>query len=75
MTYTYDAQKLVKDFPNLDLHDADGFAGADTITISFLLSGMLDGKTKHYARQIVIQGEELQMPEQEPRPRRRAVRR
>jgi hypothetical protein len=74
MSYTYDAQKLAKDFPNLDLHDADGFAGADTITISFLLSGMLDGKTKHYARQIVIQGEELQMPEQGPRPKRRAAR-
>jgi hypothetical protein len=57
--------------PRLDLHDADGF---DTIVISFLLSGILDGKAKHYARQIVIQGEELQMPEQEARPKRRAVR-
>jgi hypothetical protein len=74
MSYTYDAQKLAKHFPNLDLHDPDGFAGADTITISFLLSGTLDGKAKHYARQVVIQGEELQMPAQDPRPRRRAVR-
>ncbi|HVT44174.1 MAG TPA: hypothetical protein VMT00_07280, partial [Thermoanaerobaculia bacterium] len=74
LTYTYDAQKLAKEFPNLDLHDADGYAGVDTITISFLVTGTLDGKTRHYARQIVIQGEELQMPDQHPRPRRRAVR-
>jgi hypothetical protein len=52
----------------------DGYAGADTITISLLLSGTENGEPKHYARQIVIQGEELQMPEQEARPKRRAVR-
>lgn len=64
LIYTYDAQKLAKEFPNLDLHDADGFAGVDTITISFLLSGTdSTGTRKHFARQIVIQGEELQMPE------------
>jgi hypothetical protein len=74
MAYTYDAQKLARDFPNLDLHDEDGFAGADTITISLLLSGTENGEPKHYARQIVIQGEELQMPDQPPRPKRRAVR-
>lgn len=76
LTYTYDAQKLAKDFPNLDLHDANGYAGVDTITISFLVSGTdAGGARKHFARQIVIQGEELQIPEQEPRPKRRAVRR
>lgn len=75
MSYRYDAQKLAKDFPNLDLHDADGFAGADTITISFLVSGTdASGARKHFARQVVIQGEEMQMPEQHPRAKRRAVR-
>jgi hypothetical protein len=75
LTYTYDAQKLARDFPNLDLHDDDGYAGVDTITISFLLSGTdANGKRQHFARQVVIQGEEVQMPSQEPRPKRRAVR-
>jgi len=63
-------------FPNLDLHDADGYAGADTITISLLLSGTdASGVRQHYARQIVIQGEEAQMLSQHPRPKWRAVRR
>jgi hypothetical protein len=78
MTYTYDAPRLAKDFPNLDLYDADGRAGADTVTISLLLSGTDSaGKRQHFARQIVIQGEELQMPEQKAAPaqsRRRAAR-
>jgi hypothetical protein len=74
LSYTYDATKLAKIFPNLDLYDADGYAGADTITISLLLSGTEDGKTKNHARQIVIQGEELQIPDQSPQPKRRAVR-
>jgi len=65
LTYTYDAQKLWKDFPNLDLYDTDGIAGVDTITISFLVSGTdASGKQRHFARQLVLQGEELQMPEQ-----------
>lgn len=78
LTYTYDAQRLAQDFPNLDLNDADGVAGADIITISFLVSGTdAAGKRKHFARQVVIQGEELQMPEQKATPatpRRRAAR-
>ncbi|MEK6374265.1 MAG: hypothetical protein AABO58_16380 [Acidobacteriota bacterium] len=77
LTYTYEARRLVADFPNLDLTDGDGFAGADTITISFLLSGTdAAGNRKHFARQVVLQGEELQMPEQKAAPstpRRRAV--
>jgi hypothetical protein len=65
MAYTYDAARLAQDFPNLDLVDGDGFAGADTITISLLLSGTdAAGKRKHFARQIVIQGEELQITDQ-----------
>jgi hypothetical protein len=76
MRVVYDAQKLARDFPNLDLHDFDGFAGADTITISMLLSGIdASGRRRHFARQVVIQREEIQMPAQEPRPRRRSVRR
>lgn len=79
LQYTYDAQKLARDFPNLDLYDQDGIAGVDTITISLLVSGTdSEGLRQHFARQIVIQGEEVQMPEQkviiEP-PRRRGVRR
>jgi len=76
MNVVYDAQELAKDFPNLDLHDADGKAGVDTITISMLLSGTDSaGVRRHFARQVVIQGEEIQMPEQNPSPRRRAARR
>ncbi|HEY5610294.1 MAG TPA: hypothetical protein VIL97_03735, partial [Thermoanaerobaculia bacterium] len=76
LTYTYDAPKLARDFPNLDLHDADGFAGADTITMSFLVTGLdARGQRQYLARQIVVQGEELQMPEQKPSPKRRGARR
>ncbi|MEK6374267.1 MAG: hypothetical protein AABO58_16390 [Acidobacteriota bacterium] len=78
LLYTYDAPRLARDFPNLDLFDSDGFAGADTITISLLLSGTdAAGKRQHFARQVVIQGEELQMPEQTAAPaqkRRKAAR-
>ncbi|HEY3128584.1 MAG TPA: carboxypeptidase-like regulatory domain-containing protein [Acidobacteriota bacterium] len=72
LTYTYDAPKLARDFPNLDLFDADGFAGVDTITMSFLVSGTdASGARKHFARQIFLQGEELQMPDQKAPPSRR----
>jgi hypothetical protein len=65
MTYRYDAPALANDFPNLDLHDAEGFAGADIITMSFLVSGTdANNVRRHFARQIVLQGEELLMPEQ-----------
>ena len=78
LSYTYEASQLARDFPNLDLHDSDGRSGIDTITISLLLSGVDATRTRrHFARQVVIQGEELQIPEQHPRAadsRRRAVR-
>jgi len=78
LLYTYDAPRLANDFPNLDLFDPDGFAGADTITISLLLSGSdATGNRKYYARQIVLQGEELQVTDQSAtpaKPRRRAAR-
>jgi hypothetical protein len=74
MNVVYDAPTLAKDFPNLDLYDADGYAGVDTITISMMLSGTdPSGTRKHFARQVVIQGEEIQMPDQQPRQKRRAV--
>ena len=74
LNVVYDAPTLAKDFPNLDLYDADGYAGVDTITISIMLSGTdPSGARKHFARQVVIQGEEMQMPDQHPRPKRRAV--
>jgi hypothetical protein len=74
--YTYDAQKLAMTFPNLDLFDPDsGEAGTDVITISLLLSGTdAAGVRRHYARQIVLAGEELWVPAQTARSRRRSVR-
>jgi hypothetical protein len=75
MRYTYDAQKLARGFPNLDLHDPDGHAGADAIAISLLLSGTdAGGARRHLARQIAIVGEELYMPSQGARNRRRSIR-
>jgi len=65
LAYTYDAQKLARDFPNLDLSDQDDLAGVDTITLSFLVTGTdAAGTPRHFARQVVLQGEELQMPAQ-----------
>ncbi len=79
LAYTYDAQTLAKDFPNLDLFDGDGGTGADTVSISLFLSGTdAAGQRQYFARQVVIQGEELQMPEQTAAPipaRRRSARR
>jgi len=73
LTYTYDAKKLAADFPNLDLQDADGLTGVDTITISFLLSGKnAAGIRKYFARQVVLQGEEVLLPDVATR--RRAAR-
>jgi len=78
LSYTYDAPTLQHDFPNLDLYDADGITGSDTITMSFLVSGTdASGQPRHFARQIVLQGEELQMPAQKETSipiRRRALR-
>ena len=45
---------------NLDLSDDDGRTGVDTVTMSFLLSGIdSEGKTAHVARQLLLQGETL----------------
>ena len=60
LSYTYDAPRLNQDFPNLDLFDADGRSGVDTVTMSFLLSGPNgEGEKVYQARQALLQGEEL----------------
>jgi len=59
-THSYDALALHQDFPNLDVSDGDGNAGVDTVTLSYLLSGTnTQGKTQYFARQLLLQGEEL----------------
>lgn len=70
LSYRFDRERLAADFPNL--------SGSDTITIAFVVSGTdTTGIRQHRARQVTIQGVELQMPAQEawPTPRRRSVRR
>ena len=75
LTYTLDAARLAADFPNLDLRDHDGAGGVDAITVSMLLGGTdASGRRQYFARQIVIQGEELQVPPQAARRKRRGVR-
>lgn len=71
LTYVYDAVKLNRDFPNLDL------PAADTITMSFLVAGAdITGKRQYFARQVLLQGEELLTLEVAPLPpRHRPVRR
>ena len=39
LTHSYDAPALSKSFPNLDILDPDFRFGADTVTMSFLVSG------------------------------------
>lgn len=75
LTYDYDARALAARFPNLDLEDAEGAAGADSITLSFVVTGNDEaGARRHFARQIVIEGEEVQVTAQARTTRRRAVR-
>jgi hypothetical protein len=70
LTYRYDAQKLAADFPNLDADD-----DVETITFSFLLTGRdSSGTRRSFARQIVLQGDELLFPDAGPA-RRRTIRR
>ena len=77
LEYAYQSSSLARDFPNLDLGDSEGYAGADTITISLLLSGTdAVGTRRHFARQILIEGDEVRIPAQTEvtiKPRRRAV--
>jgi hypothetical protein len=79
LSYSYDAQRLAADFPNLDLYDAEGFGGVDLITISLLVTGTdAVGHRKSFARQVVLRGEEVQVTDQTPvaiPTRRRSLRR
>lgn len=60
LTHHYDAPALQTVFPNLDLYDVEGFAGSDTITLSYVLSGKdSQGRARFYATQLLLQGEEL----------------
>jgi hypothetical protein len=76
--YTYDLAKLAETFPNLDRFDPDGRFAVDTVTLSFFLSGRdANGSSVFRARQVLLQGEELLAPAQNPpspATRRRAVR-
>ena len=76
--YTYDLANLSTTFPNLDRFDADGRFAVDTVTMSFFLSGIdAKGARVFRARQVLLQGEELLAPEQNPVPpvtRRRSAR-
>jgi hypothetical protein len=75
LTYDYDARALAARFPNLDLDDADGAGGADSITLSFVAGGNDPGGNRRYfARQVVIEGEEVQLTPQAGTARRRSVR-
>ena len=59
--------RLAQDFPNLDLEDQDGKAGVDTVTMSFLAAGKDGaGADVFRARQLLLQGEELFAPPQQP---------
>jgi hypothetical protein len=65
MSYSYDLGALSTTFPNLDRFDPDGKPAVDTVTLSFFARAA-DGTFR--ARQLTLQGDELQMPEQRANP-------
>ena len=68
MSYKYNAQTLNKDFPNLDLQSGNSISrnGSDTVTFSFLLSGRnSEGETVYEGRQVLLQGEDLHLIDNE----------
>ena len=68
MNYTYNAATLNKDFPNLDLRSGRAISsnGSDTVTFSFLLSGKnSEGETVYEGRQVLLQGEDLHLIDNE----------
>ena len=75
LTYTYDPARLSRDFPNLDYDTTNNRAAVETITISFVLTGLDSNRARRvFGRQVVLEGDEILMPL--PRgTRRRAVRR
>ena len=67
LNHSYDASAYAEDFPNLDQVDFDQRWGVDTITLSYLVSGTNEqGATEYRARQVLLQGEELQVLEPPP---------
>ncbi len=74
LTYKYDGTSLRQAFPNLDLGDQNGYQGSDVITMSFFVSGTdTNGKRHHFARQVVLQGEQLHMSQSSRSKRRVAL--
>jgi len=68
MQYAYNATELNKFFPNLDLDSGENIRknGADTVTFSFLLTGLdSNGFPVYEARQILLQGEDLYLLDNE----------
>jgi hypothetical protein len=68
MQYTYNAVELNKFFPNLDLDSGENIRknGSDTVTFSFLLTGEnSNGFPVYEARQILLQGEDLYLLDNE----------
>ena len=68
MNYTYNAATLNADFPNLDLRSGREISsnGSDTVTFSFLLSGRdAEGETVYEGRQVLLQGEDLYLIDNE----------
>lgn len=60
LTYRYDARTLAQSFPNLDIQDGNGRTGVDTVTMSFMLSGLDNaGQSRFFGRQVLLQGEQL----------------
>ena len=67
LDYVYDAQRLAASFPNLDLRSQGQIKTSDVVTFTFFVSGTdASGVRRHFARQVVLNGEELLMPEQRP---------
>lgn len=67
LNYRYDATALHEDFPNLDVVDDEVKWGVDTVTMSFLVSATDEnGDSVFRARQVLLQGEELLVPDQKP---------
>jgi hypothetical protein len=74
LTWTYDAQSLARDFPNLDIDDPDGAGGADAVTISLFATGTdASGTVHHFARRVLVNAGEVHTSGQKAPVRRRAV--
>jgi hypothetical protein len=61
----FDPLSLAQDYPNLDLYGRDSYKPglSDTITISILLSGQLDGHSVQRAASVILQGSQVFVPQ------------